>query len=57
MIVGTNKGQSIMNMLAVFLLVFLSNVLTAYELNIFLTFATELAYSREMNLMLTQHIL
>ena len=46
-----------MNMLAVFLLVFISNVLAAHELNIFLMFATELAYSREMNLMLTQHYL
>ena len=41
------KGQLIMNTLAIFLLVFISNVLTAYELNIFLVFATELAYSRE----------
>ena len=46
-----------MNTLAVFLLVFISNVLTVYELNIFLVFATELAYSREMNLMLNQHYL
>ena len=51
------KGQLIMNTLAVFLLVFISNVLAAHELNIFLVFATELAYSREMNLMLTQHYL
>ena len=43
-----------MNMLAVFLLVFISNMLAAHEL---IMFATELAYSREMNLMLTQHYL
>ena len=46
-----------MNTLAVFLLVFILNVLAAYELNIFLVFATELTYSRELNLMLTQHYL